>query len=95
MSIYSVTRKISKDFFGKQKIGRRLPVPQDKVVELIRLHDARVRENSENDDLHMAHFNLCSFIYELFPETREGTWDISFPTRVTAEVVELVGFRRS
>jgi hypothetical protein len=60
----------------KEKLGRSLSIPKEHQREFLVLQDTYVREYGESKHLHLAQYDLWEFIYKIFPETREGRWEV-------------------
>jgi subtilisin-like proprotein convertase family protein len=61
--------------FGKKKtgkIGRRLPVPEEHVEKVAELTDAYAKQKTN-----VTYYQLWKFIHEIFPETKEGRWQLN------------------
>ena len=64
---------------------RRLEIPADKVLEIKRLADQCL--NRKGRGLEARHV-LWSAVAEIFPEVRQGGWNLAQPTALRVEIVE-------
>lgn len=78
-------RKKNKE--NKNKVApRRLEVPREYVFQVLNLHDAL----GANIHSKVADYNLWSFIEDILPETKTGSWKIYCPNAVSVVIVELI-----
>lgn len=68
----------------EKKTLRRFDIPDDKVREIFVLYD----KLSIGIGRHTAKYDLWMFIQGLFPETKDGLWEIELSDATSAYIIE-------
>lgn len=76
-------------FFRKEKIKaiepREFEIPAEMVREVRALHDKYIADGRADA---VAHYDVWAKISEICPEPLNGKWRLTFPSALTAKVVE-------